>query len=117
MGISLFEYAARLKYAFLPCTYRTHRIAHNTLALTDMPSNVQGVVPQPIASGSALRGAPQQALHPTPTIPNCRYPNCGRPVTRDEVSHELTEYCSPGHMRFVVLVLQGPPCSCSCQWC
>ena len=87
--------------------------------LTDMPNNVQGVVPQPIASGSALRGAPPQALHPTaaavPTLPTCRYPNCGRPVTRDEVSHELTEYCSPEHMRFVVLVLQGPPCSCS--WC
>ena len=54
--------------------------------LTDMPNNVQGVVPQPIASGSALRGAPPQALHPTvaavPTIPTCRYPNCGRPVTK-----------------------------------
>ncbi|KAF8496492.1 hypothetical protein F5888DRAFT_391055 [Russula emetica] len=38
-----------------------------------------------------------------PTIPTCRCPNCHRPVTRDEKTHELTEYCSPEHMRFVVL--------------
>lgn len=66
---------------------RTHRITHNTLALTDIPRNMRGAA--------------------APTIPTCRYPNCHRPVTRDEITHELTEYCSPEHMRFVVLVLLG----------
>ena len=75
---------------------RKNRITHNTLALIDIPRNLRGAA--------------------APTIPNCRYLNCHRPVTRDEKTHELTEYCSPEHMRFVVLFLQGPPCSCSCCW-
>ena len=32
----------------------------------------------------------------------CRYPNCHRPVSRDQETQELTEYCSLYHMRFVV---------------
>ncbi|KAI0280206.1 hypothetical protein BGY98DRAFT_1095677 [Russula aff. rugulosa BPL654] len=51
-----------------------------------------------------------------PTIPTCRYPNCPRPVTMDERARELTEYCSPEHMRFVVLFLQGPPSFWLPQW-
>ena len=70
---------------------RTHRITHNTLALADIPRNIRSAT--------------------APTIPTCRYPNCPRPVTMDERARELTEYCSPEHMRFVVLFLQGPPCS------
>jgi hypothetical protein len=70
---------------------RMHPITHNTL--TDMPRNIRGVA--------------------APITPTCCYPNCLRPVTRDERTHELTEYCSPEHMRFVVLVLQGSPRSCS----
>lgn len=68
---------------------RMHRITHNILALTDMPRNIRGAA--------------------APTIPTCRYLNCHRPVTTDEITHEFTEYCSPEHMRFVIVVCRAHP--------
>jgi len=51
-----------------------------------------------------------------PTVPTCRYLNCHRPVTRDEKTHELTEYCSPEHMRDAVQRLGYPVCP-ACNRC
>lgn len=51
-----------------------------------------------------------------PTTPTCRYLNCHRPVTRDERTHELTEYCSPEHMRDAVQRLGYPVCP-ACNRC
>ena len=85
-------------------------ISSQPLAPTDIPRNVQGAaVSHP--SGSVPRGAPQShpLAPPAPPVPICRYPNCLRPVDRDERTRELTEFCSLDHMRFVVSF--ADPCS------
>ncbi|KAH9996716.1 hypothetical protein BJV74DRAFT_283041 [Russula compacta] len=49
-------------------------------------------------------------------VPTCRYPNCYRPVTRDERTLELSEYCSLEHMRDAVQHLGFPLCP-ACNRC
>jgi len=86
--------------------------AQSAPQISNTPRRAQGSV---YPTGSATRGAPQP--HPTApsTVPICRYPNCHYPVTMDEKTRELGEYCSGEHMRGA-LDLGFPVCP-ACKKC
>ncbi|KAH9962990.1 hypothetical protein BC827DRAFT_1196309 [Russula dissimulans] len=81
------------------------------LHISNTPRRAQGAV----YTGSATRGASQHHPTATSTVPICRYPNCYYPVTMDERTNELSEYCSGEHMRAAVDL--GFPMCPACNTC
>jgi len=90
----------------------------STPQVSNIPRNIQSAVMLP--TGCAPRGGVPQshpAIGASPiAVPACRHPNCGLPVTRDERTQELSEYCSLDHMRDAVQRLGYPVCP-ACRQC